>query len=86
MDYRGVPKGHLTRAPYDAVRYLNLGPQKEEPKQLEHIPIVLWIILGIALFIFIYLCYLYICNRVILYMASKANKNNLKESLIAVEI
>ena len=63
--------------------YLNLGPQKQQPKQQDNIPIILWIILGIALFILCYLSFLYISNRIILYMVNKnKNNNDLKTILI----
>lgn len=66
--------------------YLNLGPQLQQPKHGENIPIILWVILGIALFILCYLSYLYIANRIILYMEKEhKNMNSLTTNLINVD-
>ena len=66
--------------------YVNLGPQIQQSKQAENIPIILWVILGIALFILCYLCYLYIANRIILYMENKHKINNsLTTNLITID-
>lgn len=66
------------------MEYVNLGPQKYEPKHQEYIPIILWVILCIALFILCYLSYLCIANRLILYMENK-NKNKSLTYLIIVD-